>query len=324
VYLLRFDMRAPEGCAPLTDLYRTAIEMAEWAEDRGCISTMVCEHHSSPDGYLPSPMVLASAIAARTTKLPITVGALLLNFYDPIKLAEDMIVLDIVSGGRVSYVIGLGYRSEEYAMFGVDMATRGKVMDRKLVALRRALAGERFEYEGRTVHVTPQPVTPGGPRLAYGGHSVAAARRAGRYGLDLFAEGGDAPLVEEYNKAAEEAGLTPGFAYVPKKGSPTSVFVAEDVDAAWRELGPHLLHDATMYREWMGGNTAAASRSDAVTLDDLRAEGGAYRILTVDEAVAQVRSGMPLSMQPLCGGIPPELAWRSVQLVGTEVQAALA
>jgi alkanesulfonate monooxygenase SsuD/methylene tetrahydromethanopterin reductase-like flavin-dependent oxidoreductase (luciferase family) len=138
VYLLRFDMRAPEGCAPLTDLYRTAIEMAEWAEDRGCISTMVCEHHSSPDGYLPSPMVLASAIAARTTKLPITVGALLLNFYDPIKLAEDMIVLDIVSGGRVSYVIGLGYRSEEYAMFGVDMATRGKVMDRKLVALRRA------------------------------------------------------------------------------------------------------------------------------------------------------------------------------------------
>ena len=67
--------------------------------------------------------------------MPIIIGALLLNFYDPIKLAEDMAVLDIVSNGRVSYVIGLGYRPEEYAMFGVDMAARGKVMDQKLDAL---------------------------------------------------------------------------------------------------------------------------------------------------------------------------------------------
>ena len=136
MYLLRFDMRAPETGAPIADLYRCALEMAEWAEDKGCITVMVSQHHTSPDGYLPSPLVLASAIAARTKRVPITVGALLLNFYDPIKLAEDMIVLDIVSGGRVSYTIGLGYRPEEHAMFGVDMAQRGATMDRKLDALR--------------------------------------------------------------------------------------------------------------------------------------------------------------------------------------------
>jgi alkanesulfonate monooxygenase SsuD/methylene tetrahydromethanopterin reductase-like flavin-dependent oxidoreductase (luciferase family) len=268
--------------------------------------------------------VLASAIAARTQSMPILIGALLLNFYDPIKLAEDMVVLDIVSNGRVSYVIGLGYRPEEYAMFGIDMAARGKVMDQKLQALRRALAGERFEFEGRAVHVTPAAVTPGGPRLAYGGHSRAAARRAGRLGLDLFAEGGDAPLVEEYCAAAEAAGVQPGNAYVPTRDTATSVFVADDVDQAWRDLGPYLLHDAQIYREWMGDSTAASSRSEATTVDELRAENGPYRILTVDEAVAQVRSGMPLSMQPLCGGIPPELAWKSVRLAGTAVQASLA
>jgi len=324
VYLLRFDMRAPDPAVPSTDLYRTAIEMAEWGERHGCISTMVCEHHASPDGYLPSPLVLAAAIAARTTTLPILVGALLVNFYDPIKLAEDMAVLDIVSNGRVSYIVGLGYRPEEYAMFGVAMSTRGKVIEQKLDALRRALAGERFVYDGRQVHVTPSPVTPGGPKFSYGGHSLAAARRAGRLGLDFFAEGGTQELVDAYRSAAAEAGIEPGFAYVPTTHSGTSVFVADDVDRAWAELGPHMLHDARMYDEWMVPDANAASRSSARTIEALREERGAYRILTPDEAAAQVGQGSVLSMQPLCGGIPPELAWPSVRLAGTEVQSRLA
>jgi alkanesulfonate monooxygenase SsuD/methylene tetrahydromethanopterin reductase-like flavin-dependent oxidoreductase (luciferase family) len=321
MYLLRFDMRSPDS-AVTADLYRTAIEMAAWGEEHGCVASMVSQHHCSPDGYLPSPLVLASAIAGRTERLPIIVGALLLNFYDPIKLAEDMAVLDLVSRGRVSYVVGLGYRPEEHAMFGVDMATRGKLIDQKLDALRRALAGERFTYEGRTVHVTPSPFTPGGPRLMYGGHSVAAARRAGRLGLDLFAEGGPDSLADEYRAAAAEAGVTPGNVHIPTRDNGTSVFVADDVDAAWDEIGPHLLHDATAYHEWQG-DTPAASASGASSVADLRAEGGAYRILSVDQAVAQIRAGAPLSMQPLCGGIPPEAAWKSVRLAGTAVQEAL-
>jgi alkanesulfonate monooxygenase SsuD/methylene tetrahydromethanopterin reductase-like flavin-dependent oxidoreductase (luciferase family) len=323
MYLLRFDMRSPAHGAPTADLYRTAIEMAAWGENHGCIATMVSEHHAAPDGYLPSPLVLAAAIAARTERTPIIVGALLLNFYDPIKLAEDMAVLDIVSGGRVSYVVGLGYRPEEYAMFGVEMTARGKVMDHKLDALRRALAGERFSYEGRAVHVTPAPLTPGGPKLMYGGHSVAAARRAGRLGLDLFAEGGPAALADEYRAAAAAAGVTPGHVHIPTRDMGTSVFVADDVEAAWSELGQHLLHDATTYHEWQG-DSPAASGSAATTVEDLRAERGAYRVLTVEEAVAQVRSGAPLSMQPLCGGVPPAVAWKSVRLAGTAVQEALA
>jgi alkanesulfonate monooxygenase SsuD/methylene tetrahydromethanopterin reductase-like flavin-dependent oxidoreductase (luciferase family) len=323
MFTLRFDMRAPVDGVSTTELYRAAIEMAAWGEENGCLSALISEHHTSPDGYIPSPLILASAIAARTKQMPIVVGALLLNFYDPIKLAEDMVVLDIVSGGRVSHVIGLGYRPEEYAMFGIAMSDRGKVIDDKLTALQRALRGEEFEYEGRSVKVTPPALTPGGPRLAYGGHSLAAARRAGRMGLDMFAEGSRDNLLETYQQAARDAGHEPGMALIPDGNTPTSVFVAEDLDRAWAQIGPHMLYDATIYRGWMGANTLASSRSEATSVEEMRAEKGPYRILTPDEAVAQVKTGVPLLLHPLCGGCPPEFAWESLRLVGEYVMPAI-
>ena len=201
-------------------------------------------------------------------------------------------------------------------MFGVDMATHRLRMDDNLEVLRRALAGDRFEHSGRKVHVTPAPFAPGGPRLAYGGHSLAAARRAGRLGLDLFAEGGAHTLVDAYNEAAAAAGVRPGTAMIPDGSSGTSVFIADDVDRAWLEMGPYLLHDAVTYRQWMGDNHAAASRSEATSVEELHAEHGAYRILTLDEATAQMAAGVPVLLHPLCGGMPPELGWPSVRLAG--------
>ena len=324
MYMLRFDMRAPETSpVPPAELYRAAIEMAEWGEQHGCITVLISEHHTSPDGYLPSPLVLASAVAARTTTVPIVVGALLLNFYDPVKLAEDMAVLDIVSLGRVAYIIGLGYRPEEYAMFDVAMAGRGNAIEAKLTALRRALASETFDYDGRTVHVTPAPRTPGGPALLYGGHSLAAARRAGRFGLDFLAEGAAPGLEDAYRAGAAEAGVEPGACVIPAEASPTTVFVANDVDRAWERIGPHMLHDAQMYGEWMGAGHDAASKSTATTVDELRAEHGPYRIVTPDEAIAMIRAGQPLPMQPLCGGTSPEDAWESLHLIAERVMPAI-
>ena len=324
MFTLRFDMRAPSADpSSITDLYRAAIDMAAWGEQHGCLSALISEHHTSPDGYLPSPLVLASAIAARTSSLPIVVGALLLNFYDPIKLAEDVTVLDIVSGGRVAYIIGLGYRPEEYAMFGVDMAGRGHVMEAKLTALRRALAGEVFDFEGRRVHVTPSPISEGGPALMYGGHSTAAARRAGRFGLDFFAEGDRPGLEDAYRSAAAEAGIAPGTCIIPASGNPTTLFIAEDLDAAWDRIGPHLLHDAQMYGSWMGDDHDAASKSAAATVEELRAEQGPYRIVTPPTAVEMIQAGQPLGLQPLCGGLSPDVAWESLHLLSERVLPAL-
>jgi alkanesulfonate monooxygenase SsuD/methylene tetrahydromethanopterin reductase-like flavin-dependent oxidoreductase (luciferase family) len=319
MFMLRFDMRAPAGTA---DLYAASLDMAVWAEEHGALAVVLSEHHASPDGYLPSPLVLAAAMAARTTTLPITVAALLVPLHDPVRLAEDMAVLDVVSGGRVSYVAGLGYRPEEYAMFGRSLAERGRRMEECLTVLRQAWTGEEFRYDGRPVRVTPTPATPGGPMLMYGGGSTAAARRAARFGMSFFAQAAAPGLEEAYRQECDRAGTVPGMCFVPAPGSPTSVFVANDEDEGWDRYGPYMLHDARMYASWLG-DLDAASKSNAVTVASLRAEAGAYRVLTPDAAVGHVRELGSLALHPLCGGCPPELAWESLRLVADEVLPAL-
>ncbi|MGH8977612.1 MAG: LLM class flavin-dependent oxidoreductase, partial [Acidimicrobiia bacterium] len=151
--MMRFDLRRARDTTSTTDLVRAAIDMVEWADTRGCAIVVLSEHHASPDGYLPSPMMVASAMAARTQQVHITIAAALLPFYDPIRLAEDMAVLDHISAGRVSYVLGLGYRAEEFAMYGVPMAQRGRIADRNLTLLLAAKTGEPVDHEGRTIQV---------------------------------------------------------------------------------------------------------------------------------------------------------------------------
>ena len=163
MFMMRFDMRAPEFGASTSELYAAALEMASFAESRGALAAAVCEHHTMADGYLPSPLVLATAMAARTDTLPIMTAALVLPLYDPIRLAEDMVVLDIISGGRVSYIMAVGYRPEESEHHGADFGRRGRLVENQLDLLLRAKSGEPFEHEGRHIHVTPAPVTPGGP-----------------------------------------------------------------------------------------------------------------------------------------------------------------
>ena len=319
MFLMRFDMRSPATGAPTADLYATALEMATWAETRGALMAVVCEHHTMSDGYLPSPLVLATAMAARTTTLPIMVAVVVLPLYQPVRLAEDMVVLDIISGGRVSYVAAVGYRPEEYEHHGVDFHRRGRIADEQLALLLRAKTGEAFEHEGRRIHVTPPPLTPGGPSVAWGGGSVAAARRAARFGLDFFAQGGGAEVEDAYAAEARANGREPGFCMVPPTDAATTVFVAHDIDAAWAELGPYLMHDVLSYASINEGNTHTASLSTAKTADELRAENRSHRIVKVDEAVAMVGSGMPLGLQPLVGGLPPEIAWRYLRTVVDDV-----
>ncbi len=324
MFLLRFDMRMSDPAVPADALYGAALEMAVWAEKYGAMMAVVSEHHASPDGYLPAPIVLATALAARTTTLPIQVAALIVPLHDPIELAEQMAVLDIISGGRVSYVTAVGYRAEEYAMFGRSLEDRGRRMDACLEAMERAWTGEAFEYQGRPVRVTPKPLTPGGPPLLMGGNSAPAVRRAARFGMGFLAQGGGDPaLADLYRSECARLGKPAGLCILPPPGMATSAFVSEDPDRAWSEIGPYLVHDARMYARWLGGDNASVSKSETRTVPELRAEQGAYRIFTPDEAVAYIRANGPLPLQPLCGGLPPELAWPSLELVAHAVLPAL-
>ncbi|HVS69566.1 MAG TPA: LLM class flavin-dependent oxidoreductase, partial [Mycobacteriales bacterium] len=119
---MRFDFRSPEFAGvSMADRYAAALEMAEWADRLGCVSLTVSEHHGSPDGYLPSPLPMLAAMAARTTNVRLMVAAVIVPFYDPLRLAEDLIVLDHLSKGRVDVILAGGYVGEEFEMFGVPI-----------------------------------------------------------------------------------------------------------------------------------------------------------------------------------------------------------
>jgi alkanesulfonate monooxygenase SsuD/methylene tetrahydromethanopterin reductase-like flavin-dependent oxidoreductase (luciferase family) len=314
MFMMRFSMRATTtDPGERADLYAAVPDMCEWAETRGCLAATVSEHHAVDDGFLPSPLPLAAAMASRTTSLPIAVAALLLPFYEPVKLAEDIAIVDLLSRGRVSYVIGTGYRDEEFHMFGVEPRGRGALVEQRIRIVRGLLAGEEVEVDGRRVRITPRPFTPGGPSIACGGSSRAAARRAGRLGLFFLADQPHPELEAAYREAAEEAGVPAVGCRLPPTGIPLTVFVAEDPERAWAEIGGYMLVDAIGYGRWNVGRPDTGSVSFATSVEELQAEKGQYQIITPSEASQYVAKGIPLALQPLAGGIPPDIAWRYLE-----------
>src|SRR3989442_1463193 len=116
---LRYDLRrSPEG-APYDVLYRTALEQCQWADEHGLDVVTLSEHHFTEDGFLPAPMLVGAAVANRTSRLAISISALLAPLHNPLRLAEDLAVLDHLTGGRLSVVLGLGYREIEFDVLGV-------------------------------------------------------------------------------------------------------------------------------------------------------------------------------------------------------------
>jgi alkanesulfonate monooxygenase SsuD/methylene tetrahydromethanopterin reductase-like flavin-dependent oxidoreductase (luciferase family) len=263
--------------------------------------------------------VFAAALAGRTKKARITISALLATLYDPVKLAEDLAVLDLASRGRVATTLGMGYRAEEYASFGKDFAERGKLLDDCIDVLLKAWSGEPFQWRGRTVRVTPRPYTQPHPPIQAGGQSLAGARRAARFGLPYQPASNDAAMLALYQSECARLGKKP---VVLPPGRGETIWIARDPERAWRELGPYLLYEATTYASWQpASQQSSAVHSRAKSLDELRAEGK-YLVLTPEECVARAKQQGPFAsfiLYPLCGGTPPELGWESVKLLCEEV-----
>src|SRR5262249_8536036 len=175
---LRYDLRAP-AFADVThaELYAACLEQCAWADARGFDVVALSEHRGVEDGYMSAPTPRAAAIAGRPRRLQINVAAVLVPLHDPVRLAEQLAVVQLVSGGRLSLVAGMGYRDEEFAMAGVERRQRGRLLDEYVGVLRQAWTGEPFEWRGRTIRVTPAPPSP--PLVLIGRSARQAARAAG-------------------------------------------------------------------------------------------------------------------------------------------------
>ena len=247
--VLQFDMRTAPTCPDSSaERYRACIDMVRWADQQPISVVGFSEHHNSEDGFLSSPLMMAMAAATATQRVAINVSALQLPLHDPIRVAEDIAVLDLLSGGRFSTTLGLGYRESEYELFDVSWQRRGRVFDEKIAVLKQALRGEVFEYRGNPVHVTPAPQSPVEALLCIGGNSAAAARRAARFGLYFAPAIDDPALKDEYQAQCARQGFDGGFVIFPRE--PCLTLIAEDVAAAWDEVGQYLLYDATAYASW--------------------------------------------------------------------------
>ncbi|OBI98453.1 LLM class flavin-dependent oxidoreductase [Mycobacterium asiaticum] len=317
--VLRFNFASPQGDPRKQgELIRAALELAQWGESRGITTISVDEHHVTGHGWSCNPIMAASMFLARTSRLIASVDCALGPMWNPVRLAEDIALVDNMSRGRLHTTVGLGYRTVEFDCLGVEFSRRGKLMDN---VIERMLS----VWSGADAGVCTGTWTKPHPPLYVGGGSRATARRAARFRLPLSLADYLPDVAELYRQLCAEGGVTP-FVIMPGPVNRGMIFLHEDPDRAWVELGEYILWEAVTYGGWSADERSLMHLPGVQTLDEVRASGR-YRFLTPDELIAEVRDAEnfgPLVMHPLVGGMPVDEAWKSVQLLTDSVLPALA
>jgi alkanesulfonate monooxygenase SsuD/methylene tetrahydromethanopterin reductase-like flavin-dependent oxidoreductase (luciferase family) len=244
-----YDFRNPVAWRrPWADLYRALLDQIASLEDLGFDSVWLTEHHFIPDGYLPALFPVAGAIAARTRRLQIGTNVLLLPLHQPVLVAENTAVLDVLSAGRGVLGVGLGYRNEEFQGLGIPRHERPARMEEGLTLLRNCWASEApFDHAGRYWNLTgvavhPRPLQPGGVPIWIGARGDRALERAARLGDGWLAAGAGRAEYLAYRAACERHARRVGPIAILR-----NVFVGE-----WSRAGPYATYMQTSYRQWYG------------------------------------------------------------------------
>ena len=211
-----------------------AVELLQAGEEAGFESAWTVEHTVVPEGYesaypyspdgkmaggrtdipLPDPLIWLAFAAAATSRLKLGTAILILPQHNPVIAAKQVATLDHLSGGRVLLGVGAGWLREEFEALGASFDDRGARLDEYIAAMRELWRADRPSFQGRFVrfdgaHCRPRPVR-GAVPIVIGGHSKAAARRAGRLGDGFFpARGAPRDLFDLARRAAEAHGRDP-------------------------------------------------------------------------------------------------------------------
>jgi alkanesulfonate monooxygenase SsuD/methylene tetrahydromethanopterin reductase-like flavin-dependent oxidoreductase (luciferase family) len=253
---LMFSFRNPAAWRrPFPQVYADELRLIRRAEDLGIDTIWLTEHHFADDGYSPSIVTIAAAIAAVTERVRIGFNLLLLPLHNPIRVAEDVATLDVLSNGRIDPGFGQGYAPHEFAGYGIPKSERLSRFVEGLEVLRGLWSQDTFSYKGRhyeidSARLVPQTVQQPMP-LWLGATSRPGVRRAGRLGANLLGIA-SAALQKEYEDARVGAGFSMDDAKVLQLHW---AHVAESDDIAWDEAAPHLHHLLTVYSGW--ANAAA-------------------------------------------------------------------
>jgi len=322
---LWYDFRnPPQWRQEPARLYEAIIAQAVRAEALGWDDVWLSEHHFIEDGYTPSMLPLAAAIASRTKRIRVGTSVLLLPLHDPLRVAEDAATVDIVANGRFDLGVGAGYRVGEFHGFAIPRRERDERMSEAVEVLRRCFAGERFTFEGkyyryRDVQLFPLPVQKPMP-LWLGGFLPKAIERAGRLGDGYISIGPIRPLVDRCLEGVRASGRDPARYEVA--GGFLWLLVARDPERRWQEALPHFLYQLNLYSRWfteagMSLFSAASSR------EDLERQG--FLILRPEHAVERIREYVEQNRVTrfygwtVPPGLPPEWSDEHVELMAKEV-----
>lgn len=277
--------------------YPEALEEVQLGEELGFDSVWMEEHHGLKDHYWPSPLMVLAGFATRTERLELGTDVLVLPFYQPAKIAEDAAMLDVISGGRFTLGVAIGYRPDEFSMFQVPMERRGARFVEQIGIIRRLWAEDSVDFEGeffrlQGARIEPKPTRAGGVPIWIGAWGPLGMKRAAQL-ADAWVPGPTANLEKLlsargiYHQELRAIGKEPSAVPAPLT---REVVIAETEERA-RELAER--HLMVNYREEYGGGTwnhPLIGKEDATPFDRLETVArDRFVIGTPDRCVEQIR-----------------------------------
>lgn len=282
---LWYDFRNPIAWrVPFGEMYAAYLDQIAKAEGQGFDSVWLTEHHFCEDGYTPSPLVLAAAIGARTSRMRIGTNLMILPLHNPVRIAEDAATLSLLTGGRFDLGVGIGYRADEFEAFGRELKHRPSLIEEAIEIIRRAWDGGPINFEGKRFSVGDQRISPQPevkPSLLLGGMSEPAIDRAARVADGFLSTGGIGQdlyvaALERQGKPADAGAIIAGHWAI----------IAPDPAAEAERVGPHVLYQANEYIRWgaFGPPETTPLFPDAKSA----IENGLYELWDADMAVEKL------------------------------------